>query len=140
MGKRIDDTVCHCLRMRRSAENVVRFYDKMLAPYGVTARQYSLLNALRQRNGCSIRELADATQLDRSTLSRSLKPLIRLGYISDRKEIGARDSVLALTKEGRSTCKQAAERWALAQRHFEDILRKEQLTALENALEALQDL
>ena len=46
MGKRIDDTTCHCLKMRRSAWNVVSFYDRMLKPAGITVGQYSLLNVI----------------------------------------------------------------------------------------------
>ena len=140
MSKRIDNTVCHCLKMRRSAENVIRFYDAVLAPSGVTVRQYSLLRAISEHSGCNVRMLSELTLLDRSTLARSLKPLIRSEYIRDSKAAGARDSVLELTEKGNAVCKEAAALWALAQDQFEAKLGQEQLTALENALTLLQDL
>ena len=90
MGKRIDDTTCHCLKMRRSAWNVVSFYDRMLKPAGITVGQYSLLNGIEEHDGCNISELGMWTELDRSTLVRSLKPLFKAGLICDRKEAGMR--------------------------------------------------
>lgn len=140
MSKRVDNTVCHCLKMRRSAENVIRFYDTILAPCGVTVRQYSLLNAISEHSGCNVRILSEATLLDRSTLARSLKPLIQAGYIQDNKAAGARDSILELTEKGILVCKEAANLWESAQRQFESKLSKEQLTALEDTLVLLQDL
>lgn len=140
MGKRIDNTVCHCLKMRRSAENVIQFYDTILAPCGVTVRQYSLLSAISEHRGCNVRILSEATLLDRSTLARSLKPLIKSGYIKDNKAAGARDSVLELTEKGISACKEASKLWETAQRRLEEKLGKEQLAALENTLALLQEL
>lgn len=140
MSKRIDNTVCHCLKIRRSAENVVRFYDGILAPSGITARQYSLLNAISEHSGCNIRILSEVTLLDRSTLARSLKPLFRSGYVINQKETGARDSILELTEKGEAVCGEAADLWKIAQRQFEEKMTKEQLIALENTLELLQEL
>ncbi len=140
MSKRVDNTVCHCLKMRRSAENVIRFYDGILAPCGITVRQYSLLNAISEHSGCSVRVLSEATLLERSTLTRSLKPLIQDGYIKDNKAVGARDSVLDLTEKGNSVCKEASKLWESAQRQFEAKLGKEQLAAFEATLVLLQDL
>lgn len=140
LGKRIDDTVCHCLKMRRSAENVIRFYDNILAPSGVTVRQYSLLRAIFEHSGCNVRELSEATLLDRSTLARSLKPLIQAGYIADRKASGARDSVLELTDQGASVCKEAAGLWETAQHQFESRFTEGQLLGFENMLTLLQEL
>lgn len=140
MSKRIDNTSCHCLKMRRSAENVVHFYDHILEPSGVTARQYSLLRAVSLQRGCNVRALAEATLLDRSTLARSLKPLLKAGYIEDQKASGARDSVLVLSEKGIAVCNEAASLWEMAQRQFEQKLGAAQLNALESALEVLQEL
>lgn len=138
MGKRIDNTVCHCLKMRRSAESVIRFYDATLAPSGVTARQYSLLNAVFLNKKCSIRVLADATLLDRSTLSRSLKPLLKDGLIADKKVPGSRDCVLELTQKGLGVYRQAMGLWQEAQRRFEETLGPRRVEALEELLLSLQ--
>ena len=140
MGKRIDNTTCHCLKIRRSAGNVVSFYDQILRPCGITVRQYSLLYSISANDGCNVRELSEYTELDRSTLARSLKPLIKANLIADAKDAGARDSKLSLTEQGRQVCQEAARLWEIAQRRFEEKLGPEQVKALEAALEILQAL
>lgn len=140
MGKTITNTSCHCLKMRRSAENVIRFYDDTLRPSGITVRQYSLLHQIRLHPGCSVRELSDATELDRSTLARSLKSLFGSGYIEDRKEAGTRDSKLFLTEYGYSACSVAEELWNKAQKEYEKKVGADTIKALETALLKLQSL
>lgn len=140
MGKRIDNTTCHCLKIRRSAGNVVSFYDQILRPCGITVRQYSLLYSISANDGCNVRELSEYTELDRSTLARSLKPLIKANLIADAKDAGARDSKLSLTEQGLQVCQEAAKLWEIAQRRFEEKLGPEQVKALEAALEILQAL
>lgn len=140
MGKRIDNTSCHCLKIRRSAENVIHFYDTVLAPCGLTARQSSLLYAVYQQRGCNVRELAEATLLDRSTLARSLKPLLQAGYIEDRKKTGARDSVLVPSPQGERIYRQAELLWHTAQKQFEAKIGRENVQALEQLLLLLQAL
>ena len=87
-----------------------------------------------------MRELGDWTELDRSTLARSLKPLLKAELICDKKEAGMRDSRLSLTEKGRQVCDLAGELWNKAQKKFEDIVGKEQVTQLEKTLEILQTL
>ena len=140
MGKRIDNTTCHCLKMRRSAGNVISFYDQILKPSGVTVRQYSLLYSISEHDGCSVRELSEYTELDRSTLARSLKPLMKADLIADAKDAGARDSKLSLTEQGQQVCQEAAKLWEIAQKRFEEKLGPEQVKVLEDTLEKLQTL
>ncbi|MBQ7594397.1 MAG: winged helix-turn-helix transcriptional regulator [Synergistaceae bacterium] len=140
MSKRIDNTECHCLKIRRSAENVINFYDEILSSSGVTVRQYSLLNQIAGNEGCNVRELSELTELDRSTLSRSLKPLINTGLVYDAKAPETRDSKLFLSDEGRKVCNEAAVLWAQAQERFEKIVGAENVKLLENLLERLQNL
>ena len=140
MGKAVNNTICHCLKMRRSAENVIRFYDSYLLPLGITVRQYSFLNAIMHHDSCTVTELAKLTLLDRSTLSRNIKPLIKRGFIEDIKNIGSRNSILTLSEEGKILCNKATLLWEEAQKEYEEILGKEKLEALEDALEVLQRL
>lgn len=140
VGKPITNTDCHCLKMRRSAENVIKFYDGKLAPSGVTVRQYSLLYQVELHPGCSVSELASLTELERSTLARSLKSLFSNGYLEDRRGAGARDRRLYLTESGRATCEEAGRLWAEAQREYEQILGPDTVRTLEKALLKLQSL
>ena len=140
MSKLIDNTSCHCLKMRRSAENTILFYDSMLKPAGITARQYSLLYQIRRNPGCSVRGLSDAVLLDRSTLARSLKPLFNAELIEDVSDKRARDNSLYLTEYGNEVCAQAEKLWEKAQQVFEDKVGSENVKLLEEILLALQTL
>ena len=140
MGKSITNTVCHCLKMRRSAENVIHYYDEALQPSGITVRQYSLLYQIQIHPGCTVRELSEAKELDRSTLARSLKSLFRSGYIVDKKEPGTRDSNLHLTDVGAAVCSHAGRLWEMAQQTYEEKIGKDTVRQLETALLKLQYL
>lgn len=140
MNKTISNTTCHCLKMRRSAENVIHFYDDILASSGLTVRQYSLLNKIKEYPKSNMRELGEYTELDRSTLARSLKPLIKEGYITDTKDKNARDSKLVLSKEGAKVCDKASKLWDEAQERYEKLVGKQNVQQLEQLLEKLQNL
>lgn len=140
MTKTIGNTSCHCLKMRRSASNVIAFYDGKLKSTGITARQYSLLYEIGRHEGCSVRILSEATELDRSTLARSLKPLLSSGYIEDCKSEGERNSKLHLTETGKLLTKKAAKCWEEAQKEFEEIVGKDRVKVLEDILSIMETL
>lgn len=140
MAKTIDNTSCHCLKMRRSASNVIAFYDGKLKSTGITVRQYSLLYEIGRHEGCSVRTLSEATELDRSTLARSLKPLLSSGYIEDRKSEGERNSKLYLTETGKLISKKAAKCWEEAQKEFEKIVGDDRVKVLEDILSIMETL
>ncbi|MBQ6296700.1 MAG: MarR family transcriptional regulator [Selenomonadaceae bacterium] len=138
IANQISNTTCHCLKIRRGAAAVVDFYDKILKPSGVTVRQYSLLHAINEHEGCNLRGLSEVTELDRSTLTRSLKPLFTQEFIINAKKDSQRDSRLILTAKGFRTLQQAAELWQKAQSDFEAKVGTERLETLEEILAAIQ--
>ena len=140
MGKRIDNTECHYLKLLRSAQNVAAFYDRMLAPCGITARQYSLLYEIGEHEGCTVSDLSKSAELDRTTLTRSLKPLFQAGLIEDGKKVGARNSALLLSEQGMETKIQAGKLWQKAQKKLEKEVGIEQLQEVERVLERFVSL
>jgi DNA-binding MarR family transcriptional regulator len=131
---------CYCLRSRKASANVSKFYDIILEPCGVTARQFSLLLNISKAEQCSVKELADMTDLDRSTLTRSLRPLYSQGLIIDTKPPGTRNSHLELTAEGRKTLKASFQLWSKAQQSLQQKLGEEGLATLEKAFALLDNL
>ena len=124
-------TACYCLKTRRATASVTRHYDLALAPCGITINQFSVLMNISRAEKCSVRELADMAELDKSTLARNLKPLYRMGLVVDTKEPGMRNSRLELTRAGRKTIGCAAPLWAEAQRVLAEKLGKDGMRALE---------
>lgn len=131
---------CYCLKVRRANGIVAKFYDSLMAPSGVTVRQYSLLLHISRTEGISVRQLADQTGLDRSTLARSLKPLFHRELIQDAKPAGTRDSRLRLTERGTAVLSEAARLWGEAQGRFAEALGPEGLQKLEDVLQTLDTL
>lgn len=132
--------LCYCLRMRNASQAVAEFYNHILASSGVTARQYFLLIQIGQMDLCSVQQLAAAVELDRSTLSRSLKPLKEQGMIADRKAEGARSSRLELTEKGKTVLAKAERLWQKAQRSLEEQIGPQGVEALEKIFAALSGL
>ena len=133
-------TACYCMKIRRASAVITKLYDQLLDGSGITARQFSLLFKVSTAEHCSVRELADATELDRSTLARNLKPLYQKGLIADAKEMGARNSRLELTPEGKETLQHAGALWKEAQERVRLKLGKRRVAELDKLIGLLEEL
>lgn len=133
-------TSCYCLKIRRATASVTNHYDSVLAPCGVTVRQYSVLLNIALSEHCSIKDLADMAELDRSTLARNLQPLLHQGLVVDTRQPGTRNCQLELTEAGKETLECAKRLWAEAQQDFIRKLGDEGLAALEKVLGSIEAL
>lgn len=136
----LDPSSCYCLRMRKAALAAAQFYNRILAPSGVTARQYFLLLQVGRLDCCNVRQLAEAAGLDRSTLSRSLKPLFEQGLLLDAKQPQAKSSRLRLTEQGQAVLVQAGSLWEQAQLMLERQAGAEGIAAFEQVFSILDTL
>lgn len=121
-----------------AARVVNRRYDRALAPAGVTTNQYAILARLDREGPQSLGVLAARLALDRTTLSRELKPLIEGGLLADMRDPGdARRRVVSLTRRGAGTVKRARPLWARAQAEIVDDFGDERTALLVHELHAL---
>ena len=107
---------CMCHKARMAARVVTRAYDDALRPTGLRATQVSVLAAVGARGALSIKSLADALHMERSTLTRNLRPLEKRGYVELAPERRYRSRVLTLTSAGRAALVTALPLWEGAQR------------------------
>ena len=107
---------CMCHKARMAARVVTRAYDDALRPTGLRATQVSVLAAVGARGALSIKSLADALHMERSTLTRNLRPLEKRGYVELAPERRYRSRVLTLTSAGRAALVSALPLWEGAQR------------------------
>ncbi|HEY9223368.1 MAG TPA: MarR family winged helix-turn-helix transcriptional regulator [Variovorax sp.] len=127
-------SACTCGRLRRLTRRMTALHDRALAPAGLQLTQFSLLSTLRcssEAKGIRVTELAEAMDMDRTTLTRNLRPLIALGLL--RLELDAADSRarrVVLTTEGIGALRRANPYWALAQQHVSDVLGPENVLQL----------
>ncbi len=110
---------CTCARLRRLTRRMTALYDRELAPTGLRLTQYALLATLRREagdGGVAVSDLATAMDMDRTTLTRNLRPLLDQGLV----ELGA-DPADARVRRARVTVKgdaaflNAMPYWRIAQ-------------------------
>ena len=107
---------CMSANLRKTERLITRHYDSYLEPSGVTAVQLPMLAMIRTAPEPTFRLLTEQLELDRSTLSRNLNLLQRLGYIEIGPPSGPKPGPITLTTKGRKVLRHAHERWKLAHR------------------------
>jgi DNA-binding MarR family transcriptional regulator len=108
--------------MRKASRRVSQMYDAALAPVGLKSTQFAILSTIAQRaqDPPTMRELADALVMDRSTLGQNLRPLERDRLVAwEPSDADRRRKLVGLTEEGRAKYARARPLWRAAQEHFE---------------------
>lgn len=90
-------------------------YDEAMAPAGISVTQFSQLNLIRTLDGPTLTGLAQASQLERSTLGRNLKVLEKMGLITTKVGADARSKTIHLSRRGHNAFKRAVPLWHAVQ-------------------------
>jgi DNA-binding MarR family transcriptional regulator len=109
---------CACASLRRAARAVTRSYEAALKESGLQPTQFTLLQALEVMGQSSQRALADLLALDSTTLTRSLSPLEKRGWIRSGPGRDRREVRWSLTPAGRRLLAAALPAWERAQAHL----------------------
>lgn len=126
---------CTAFRLRRLSRRVSQHYDAHLAGAGLRSTQFSLLGALVRRDGPALTRLADVLAMDRTTLTRNLRPLVVAGLVRMDTGEDARSRLVAITPAGRERWQQAYPLWEQAQHTLHEILGAEDVGRLHGALD-----
>jgi DNA-binding MarR family transcriptional regulator len=110
---------------------VTNIYDHHLATHNVSVGQYSLLAKIGKAGTIGFIPLAALMGMDRSTLSRTLKPLVQAGWVETGEQTlespcDKRSFVVQLTEQGVQKCSQCRPDWLKAQRRIDTLLGKGQ--------------
>jgi DNA-binding MarR family transcriptional regulator len=129
---------CNCLAVRQAARHVTQFYDQCLAPTGLRSTQFSILAKLQRHGPVSINVLADQLVMDRTTLGRTMLPLVRDGLIILQGAAADRRSKeLRLTRAGADRLRAARKLWNHAQQRFDAAVGRKRASMLRSELQAL---
>lgn len=106
---------CACFNFRKASRSVTQLFDQTLAPTGLRSTQLVMLMTAQLLGPNSIARLARELVMDRSTLTRNLKPLLAQGLLQLTRSDGGRHKSVEITEPGRCALVKAAPYWERAQ-------------------------
>jgi DNA-binding MarR family transcriptional regulator len=131
---------CPALRVRAASRVLARIYDEALREIGLEMSQLPVLAAvaLSGDRGLKVTELARALVMDRTSVTRAIRPLEKRGLLRvARSPDDARSKIIVLTRAGERALRDAYPRWKRTTEHIGEVLGAARIDALRAELSAL---
>jgi DNA-binding MarR family transcriptional regulator len=106
---------CLCGNFRRTSRALTQLYENALRPVGLRATQFTILQALTLAGEVTQSRLGEILAMDSTTLSRTLRIMVREGWIAERRGQDRRERWLRLAKSGEACFKRALPPWEKVQ-------------------------
>lgn len=113
-----DVAACTCTNIRKAARIVTQAYNDALRPVDLRSTQFTLLANLVKRGDTPLTQLAEAMVMDRTTLTRNLKPLERRKLIHIGQEKDQRVRKIGITPAGEQIFEDALPLWQEMQKQI----------------------
>lgn len=126
---------CTNFKLRQITRTVSRRYDAAVAASGLKTTQYSLLSHIGSMEPVRPSDLAAKMNLEVSTLSRNLQPLIAQGWVELGPGPDARTRLVVLTEAGRAKRTEAQRLWKQAQLSLNDTLGEARVAQLHQLID-----
>jgi DNA-binding MarR family transcriptional regulator len=110
-----DFTQCLVSNSRMAARAITRRYDAYARPLGITSTQFSLLGLIVASSEQTVTELAGARGFERTTLTRNLDRLEKMGLIASRPAEHGNGRICKLTDDGHALVERMLPLWRKAQ-------------------------
>jgi len=107
---------CACFNVRKSARVITKHYDEALHSLELKPTQFTILAVLSSVDAITVTDLADYMILDRTTLTRNLRPLEKQGMIKTGAGEDRRTRMISLSKKGLNKLEKAIPLWEQAQK------------------------
>ena len=111
------EAICACANLRRANRAVSHLYDLVLAPVGIKATQFSILNVICEAGEIAHCDLARLFAASEETFSRRLASARKSGWVQMSID-ERRRCVYRLTEEGRKIRDGALPYWERAQQRM----------------------
>ena len=115
---------CSCSALRRASRAVTQHYEACFRGTGLRATQFTLLAVLAQTGPLPISVLAAKLGLERTSLTRNLRPLEKKGFVETVLDDDRRIRRIRITKRGETAALGALNAWKRAQSSVEGVLRR----------------
>jgi DNA-binding MarR family transcriptional regulator len=106
---------CVCTAARRRSRDLTRVFEKAMRGSGIRGTQFTLLGTLVQTGPIATTRLADLQGLERTTLTRNLRLLVRDGFVRIDEGEDRRVRKVAITPAGEEAARRAFPFWKKAQ-------------------------
>ncbi|MCC3450503.1 MAG: winged helix-turn-helix transcriptional regulator [Microcoleus sp. PH2017_39_LGB_O_B] len=123
-------STCACFNLRKASRVITQHFDEILKPSGLLITQFTILVAVTMAKSGTINELAEVLRMDRTTLTRNLKPLERQGWLRSEPGQDQRTRLVSLTTDGEAALTKALPLWRQAQTSVEETLGQQRLSDL----------
>lgn len=134
------ETMCVCSNVRKVARAITQLFDEILQPTGLRSTQFTLLVAVALLGEASVMHLSGALTMDRTTLTRNLKPCVRQGVLTVEAGADRRRHLVRLTERSQEALARALPYWEQAQHQVATRLGRELWQALRASLQATTTL
>lgn len=130
-------SACYCIVLRKASRRLTSLYDEALAPFGINLAQYSMLKNVARKAPVSLTELGRLLDLDRSTVGRNARVMVRMGLLAMAAGEDQREQALSPTEEGRDVLARAMPVWERVQEDIEAKLGPQKAEQLQSLLAEL---
>src|SRR3954451_7342346 len=113
---------CIAVRLRLLNRVVTNYYDDALRPLGLKVSQLNILVVVARLGLARPAQVCEILQLDVSTLSRNVKPLLAHGWLEVAPDKDARAQPFRLTPQGKRLIDKALPAWEEGQRRATELL------------------
>lgn len=127
---------CTNLKLRQLNRMATRHYDHYVAKSGLKNTQYSLLSYVATLGPIRPSDLARRMQMDASTLTRNMQPLVAQGWLTIGAGDDARSRLVEVTEAGRAKRVEGQRAWKEAQVALNEKLGIERVAMLHQLLDA----
>ena len=103
---------------------MTQHYEACFRGTGLRATQFTLLASLAQTGPLPISLLASRLGLERTSLTRNLRPLERKGFVETLADDDRRIRRIKITKRGEAAALDALRAWKRAQSSVGEVLRR----------------
>ena len=121
---------CACFNLRKASRVVTQHFDEILKSSGLLITQFTILVAIAVAGSGTVNELAERLVMDRTTLTRNLKPMERKGWLKSEPGQDQRTRMISLTLNGEAALAKALPLWKQAQHGVEEALGQQRWSAL----------
>jgi len=110
-----DCTGCVCAAIRRASRTATQHYQRHFRGTGLRGTQFSMLTVLIRGGPMPMGRMAKLLGVERTTLTRNLRPLEKKQWIKIESEADGRVRFVSITPKGRAVARAALPAWRRAQ-------------------------